>query len=276
VSFDAIAPWYRTLETIAFGNALQRARVACLAEIQAPRRALIVGEGNGRFLEELLRTHPAVQVNCVDASEQMLRLARERVQRKFPEQIDRVRFHQSDITSWMPDERDYDLIVTHFVLDCFPEAILSRVIDRLAGAAKAKAEWLVADFCLPQSGFVRLRARAWLAVMYRFFRLTARIEANELVDPAPFLQSAGFVLSSQHFFRGGLLKSQWWERKWRCHPEPRRRRGTSQPQEKSRGSAFAIHEDRTPELATAVMGDNGAPGRSLGALRQPRDDLPRG
>ena len=55
VSFDSIAPAYRTLETIAFGGALQRARVACLGEIGTPRRALIVGEGNGRFLCELLR-----------------------------------------------------------------------------------------------------------------------------------------------------------------------------------------------------------------------------
>jgi ubiquinone/menaquinone biosynthesis C-methylase UbiE len=212
VSFDAIAPWYRTLETIAFGNALQRARRACLAEIQAPRRALIVGEGNGRFLEELLRAYPNASIDCVDASGRMLELARRRMERAAPELAGGIRFLQRDITSWMADERSYDLIVTHFVLDCFPETILPRVIDRLAAAADAKADWLVADFCLPQSGLVRLRARAWLALMYRFFRLTARIEANELVDPGPFLQSAGFMLSSQHLFRGGLLKSQWWRR----------------------------------------------------------------
>src|SRR5205085_11553919 len=64
VSFDAIAPWYRTLETIAFGQALQRARVACLAEISAPRRALIVGEGHGRYLCQLLRAHPPPHVDC--------------------------------------------------------------------------------------------------------------------------------------------------------------------------------------------------------------------
>src|SRR5205085_12587628 len=79
VSFDAIAPWYRTLETIAFGQSLQRARDACLAEISAPRRALIVGEGNGRFLCELLRAHPALEVDCVESSKQMIELAQERI-----------------------------------------------------------------------------------------------------------------------------------------------------------------------------------------------------
>ena len=212
MSFDAIAPWYRLLEGVAFGDALQRSRVAGLAEIQAPARVLIVGEGNGRFLLELLRMYPNAGIDCVDASERMLELARQRIEQEFPDRIDRVGFLQRDITMWTPAGGTYDLIVTHFVLDCFPETSLSRVIDRLAGAAKAKADWLVADFSLPQSGAARLRARAWLGIMYRFFRVTARIEANELVDPARFLRSAGFCLASQHVFRAGLLKSQFWRR----------------------------------------------------------------
>ena len=83
VSFDAVAPWYRMLETIAFGDALQRCRVACLGEIAVPRRALIVGEGNGRFLCALLQAHPGVEVVCVDASERMLQLARKRMERRI-------------------------------------------------------------------------------------------------------------------------------------------------------------------------------------------------
>jgi SAM-dependent methyltransferase len=209
VSFDAIAPWYRTLETLAFGNTLQRARVACLAEIQAPRRALIVGEGNGRFLLELLRAHPGVQVDCVDASGRMLLLARQRLE---GDDADRVQFLQRDLLTWTPAATRYDLIVTHFFLDCFPAAELGEIVSKLSEAAAEKASWLLADFCLPQSALARLRARAWLGVMYGFFRLTARIEATELVDPAPFLRSAGFLLSSQQLFSGGLLKSQCWRK----------------------------------------------------------------
>ena len=82
MSFDALAPWYRMLEWVAFGDELQRCRVAFLKEITGPRRALIVGEGNGRFLCELLRLHPGVEVDCLDASDHMLRLARKRVDRE--------------------------------------------------------------------------------------------------------------------------------------------------------------------------------------------------
>jgi ubiquinone/menaquinone biosynthesis C-methylase UbiE len=210
VSFDAVAPCYRALETIAFGDALQRCRVACLGEIRSPQHTLIVGEGDGRFLCEPLRRYPDVQVDCVDASERMLELARRRIESGQPDRTDRVRFLHRDITEWTPPENRYDSIVTHFLLDCFPEAELAEVIGRLAAAAKPDGAWLLADFRVPAGGFARLRARAWLAVMYRFFRYTARIPASELIDPSPFLQSEGFLLDRQHLFQSAMLKSELW------------------------------------------------------------------
>jgi SAM-dependent methyltransferase len=212
VSFDAIAPWYRALETIAFGNALQRARLACLEEIDPPSRGLIVGEGDGRFLRDLVRRHPAIEVDCVDASERMLRLARQRIERELPDSLNRIRFLQRDITSWTPTPGAYDLVVTHFVLDCFPKGQVADVVGRLAGAATTKATWLLADFCVPPDGFRRTRARVWLAAMYRFFQVTARIEAAALVDPSLFLCAGGFELVHQHLFRRGMVKSELWRR----------------------------------------------------------------
>jgi SAM-dependent methyltransferase len=213
VSFDAIAPWYRALEWIAFGDQLQRCRVACLGEIPAPRRALIVGEGNGRFLCELLRRHPAVEVDCLDVSERMLQLAHERVERQWPDRAARVRFVRQEIMSWNAPAQRYDLIVTHFVLDCFREKELALIIQKLTCAASEDATWLLADFRVPSRGFARLRARVWLGLMYWFFRVAARIEANELIDPTPFIQAHGFVRVTQHQLKGGMLKSESWWRK---------------------------------------------------------------
>jgi trans-aconitate methyltransferase len=210
VSFNAIAPWYRALETVAFGNALQRARTACLDEIGSPRRALVVGEGNGRFLVELAAKHPTIEVDCVDASEQMLALARQRLEREACKSA--VQFLRRDIRTWAPPTAAYDLIVTHFVLDCFPEDELADIVVRLSDAAAPNATWLLADFRIPAGSFARLHSRAWLLAMYRFFRLTARIEAKELVDPSPFLCREGFVLQRQHLFRHGMLKSEMWSK----------------------------------------------------------------
>jgi ubiquinone/menaquinone biosynthesis C-methylase UbiE len=212
VSFDSIAPTYRTLETIAFGGGLQRARVACLGEIRTLRRALIVGEGNGRFLCELLRRSPNLEVDCVDASGRMLKLARQRLERRLPADAARVRFLQQDIMSWRPLEASHDLIVTHFFLDCFSADRLAEIVNRLSRAAMPSATWLLADFCMPAGGFARVRARLCLAAMYRFFQFTAGIEAMELEDPSPFLRRAGFALVSQHLFQSEMVKSELWRR----------------------------------------------------------------
>jgi hypothetical protein len=152
-----------------------------------------------------------VEVDCVDASQRMLRLARERIERELPERLEHVRFHQHDLTSWSP-EHHYDLLVTHFFLDCFAETELVAIVRKLAQATTENASWLLADFCVPVSGFARLRARAWLAVMYGFFRLTAGIDAAQLIDPTPFLQGEEFGLVQQQLFRSGMLKSELWTR----------------------------------------------------------------
>jgi ubiquinone/menaquinone biosynthesis C-methylase UbiE len=212
VSFDALAPWYRTLEWIAFGDDLQRCRVACLGEIASPRRTLIVGEANGRFLSELLRAHPGSEVDCIDASQRMLHVARKRIERELPDCAESVRFLHQDIKSWTAPERHYDLLVTPFVLDCFPESALTGIISKLGRAVTDDANWLLADFCVPPNGMAKLRARAWLAAMYLFFRVTARIDAHELVDPTALLRAEGFGLARQHLFRKGMLKSERWSR----------------------------------------------------------------
>jgi SAM-dependent methyltransferase len=209
VSFDAIAPWYRLLESIGFGNALQCARIACLDGIGFRRRGLIVGEGNGRFLAALLQRNPLIRIDCVDSSARMLDLARRQVLETNPDEIGRVAFVRDDVRSWAPADH-YDLIVTHFFLDCFGTKEVGYVVAKLAQAAVPNAIWLLADFRIPEAGFARSHARAWLAVMYWFFRCVARIEARELVDPSPFLRVEGFTLVHQNLFRGGMLKSELW------------------------------------------------------------------
>jgi hypothetical protein len=142
----------------------------------------------------------------------MLELARQRIERRLPADATHVGFLRHDITSWTPPEGSYDLIVTHFFLDCFSEARIADIVNTLSRAATPNATWLLADFSMPAQGFARIRASLWLAAMYRFFRFTSGIEAKELAGPSPFLRAAGFALASQHLFRSGMVKSQLWRR----------------------------------------------------------------
>jgi ubiquinone/menaquinone biosynthesis C-methylase UbiE len=210
VSFDRIAPHYRWLEAITFGNALQRARVFAIGKIASPRRAIIVGEGNGRFLREFVRAHPRTEIDCLDASDRMLEKARARLDSSSAQSRGRIRFLPQDIVSWSPEKGAYDLLVTHFFLDCFPPNDVKVIVDKLAGFAAADAVWLLADFAIPDRGFKRAHARAWLGAMYGFFRLTAGITANRLVDASFYLEANDFVCARRSVWRLGLLKSEIW------------------------------------------------------------------
>ena len=125
MNFDRVAASYRWLETIVFGTQLQQARVAFLREIGRPRRVLVVGEGNGRFLAEFVRLHPETAVDCIEASARMIALARRAAGAA------QVAFIQADIRAVALPRNSYDLIVTHFLLDCFSEETLPLLIDRL-------------------------------------------------------------------------------------------------------------------------------------------------
>ena len=206
MSFDLVAPHYRWLETIAFGNALQRARTCWIDTIARPKRTLILGEGDGRFLCELVRAYPKIDVDCIDASQAMLQLARARLRRMHPESFSRVHFIREDILQWSP-QRSYDLLVTHFILDCFSGRELQAIIAKLASAAEPGAVWLIADFTIPRKRFARAHARLWLRMMYAFFRAAAGIAAKELVDPAPYLDGHGFIRDSENLSRARMLRS---------------------------------------------------------------------
>jgi ubiquinone/menaquinone biosynthesis C-methylase UbiE len=208
VNFDRIARHYHWLETVTFGNQLQRARVAFLDQIGSPKRALIAGEGNGHFLDELLRVFPSVELDCVDASARMLELARDRAGKNQAH----LRFLHEDLLTWSPEENGYDLIVTHFFLDCFEESEVETIVDKLARSATQSAVWLLADFSVPSTSLARLHARAWLWSMHHFFRMVAGISARHLTNPSAFLEAHRFRCAERRNSRFGLVKSELWQR----------------------------------------------------------------
>jgi ubiquinone/menaquinone biosynthesis C-methylase UbiE len=209
VSFDPIARYYRLLETFTFGSVLQKARSQWIERIAPPKRALVLGPGDGRLLCELLRVHGEARVDCVDASGRMLEIARQRLG-KFPNHdINRVRFFQQDAVFWSPADF-YDLFVLNFFLDCFPLSEIHSIIQKLARAATPSAHLFLADFAVPEKFVARIHAKLWLSIMYCFFRVTTDIPASELIDPTSVLEANGFVRLARSQWRLGLVKSELW------------------------------------------------------------------
>jgi len=204
MSFDRLAPFYRSMEIFAAGGKLQRCRMAFLDEIPVPKKILLAGEGHGRFLPECVRRFPQTEIVMVDISAGMLEIARSKVE------SDHVKFIHADFLEWDGPQGEFDLIVTNFFLDCFTADQLALVISKLGRCATPDAQWLLADFEIATTPLAGLRGRLIVGMLYTFFRLVAALKASALVPPERDLEKAGFSLHRRQTHDWGLLKSEWW------------------------------------------------------------------
>ncbi len=209
MSFDVLAPHYRWMELVSAGEMLQRCRTAFLRRVPAVENILILGEGNGRFLLECRRRFPDATITVVDASARMIELARKRLARQGVTNRS-IDFIRADALTWTPPARAFDLIVTHFFLDCFRGDQLGVLIPKLARAAAPGANWLLADFQAAPAGWRRHRSRFILWLMYRFFIAATRLPARTLTAPDELLERSGFNLRAREIYDWELLHSDWW------------------------------------------------------------------
>lgn len=200
---DAIAPYYAAMEFAVFGRTLERCRFHLLPELASSRQALILGDGDGRFLRKLLRSCPELQADYVDSSEGMLRLARSAVGEA------RVRYSRADVLRDPLPKASYDLVAAHFFFDCFDANQLPHLVERVRAAAP-NARWLVSEFGVPRNRWLCAPARGLIATMYGFFGLTTGLRTRSLVDHRAFLERAGLtrIRSAEH--ARGLLVSELW------------------------------------------------------------------
>ena len=206
---DPIARWYRWLEYIGFGRELERRRCAFLREVADARRILVLGEGDGRFLvrivEQNARQDQGASIDYMDLSGRMLDLARSRVGEK-------VNYYKADARTVRLPAAEYDLIVTHFFLDCFEDDEATAMMERVARSAAPQSRWLISEFRQPSHGWRAVWARVWLWTMYRFFRLATGLRTTHLIDHHPLLHGHGFRLIRVETARFGLVASELWLR----------------------------------------------------------------
>ncbi len=194
---DRIARWYRWLEYAGFGRALERRREAFLADVSTARRVLALGDGDGRALAALLKAAPNAKIDYIDISPRMLDLARARAGE------DRVAYRHDDALTTPLPVNEYDLIVTHFFLDCFDQETQARLVARVTRAATPEARWLVSEFRRP--GLL-------VRTLYLFFRAATGLKTQCLVDHHPLFYRHGFRLARTQSAWRGLLASELWQR----------------------------------------------------------------
>ena len=212
MSFDLLARHYRWMECVLAGGKLQRCRTAFVPETRAARAVLILGEGNGRFLQAFRRVNGAAHVLCVDSSEPMLLQARRRLS-KSGLALEGTEFVVADALEWDFPEDAFDLIVTNFFLDCFSREELVSLVEKISKAARSEAAWIISDFQIPPQGLARFRARVIHWLMYLFFRCVTDLSAKRLSDPDAHLVRGGFRLKDRRLSDWDLLRADLWLRR---------------------------------------------------------------
>jgi ubiquinone/menaquinone biosynthesis C-methylase UbiE len=208
--FDRLARWYRALEFVAFGGDLERARFAFLDRLADRRDILILGEGDGRCAARLLAIAPGARIRCIDSSRGMIERAEARTGKA--DGGDRVSFTCADARDFSPEPGKHDAVVTLFLLDCFNPGEVSAIVGRVSAALQPGAPWVFADFTLPPRGIARIRARAWLALLYAFFRWETALTVSSLPPSEDILERAGWRRAETRALQWGLLRSSVYRR----------------------------------------------------------------
>ncbi|HEX4319695.1 MAG TPA: class I SAM-dependent methyltransferase [Acidobacteriaceae bacterium] len=206
-NFNHLADIYRWLEYLSFGPLLWRCRIRFLPRLAFSRRALVLGDGDGRFTARLLRDNQSIQVHAIDSSPRML----DTLQRAATPHRSRLTTEVADLRHWHPAQSaPYDLIVTHFFLDCLTTGEIASLTRRLAPAIHADALWLVSEFATPNTAFGRMIAAPLVASLYRAFRLLTGLGPQSLPNHAEALSKSGGMLECEDRHICGLLVSQLW------------------------------------------------------------------
>ena len=209
-NFNHLAPIYRWLEYLTFGPTLQRCRTHFLPQLTHCQNALVLGDGDGRFTAALLQANPTIHITAVDASPSMLRTLKQ----ASATHGDRLTTHIADLRVWTPymaNTAPYDLVATHFFLDCLSTEEIAALVSRLAPSLAPSALWLVSEFAIPPTLFGRLVAAPLVSLLYRAFQLLTGLRQRKLPTHSQVLADARWFCSARQTHLRGLLVSEIWQ-----------------------------------------------------------------
>ena len=206
VDYSRIAGVYRYIESLVFGRGLQEARVELLGDLLRQisdsnnPRVLVVGDGDGRFLEEFLKRSPNSVVDYVDCSEGMLREAQRRV--GFDNMVS---WNCEDLRDWQGE--DYGAVVAHFFLDGFDGGDRDLIVDLLVSKLRDGGCILLSDFDPAANSW----GGVFVKVMQFFFSLVAGLPFVKVTRDDAAFEGVGGIKVSEKFWQKGWIYTQLWK-----------------------------------------------------------------
>ncbi len=197
MQFNLVSKYYNWLSSLVFGGSLEMAKISLFDRVPEGAFVLIIGGGTGSSLKNLLQLKKNIRVDFVDASEQMVARTKQTVK-----DSNLVNYVVCPIKEY--NGAQYDVIITEFFLDLFSKETLSDLVPFIGSKLKVNATWLDTDFRKPQ----KKRHQLLLTFMYLFFKITANIEANRLVDVEKMMNKNGLQKLDEVTFKSGFISSR--------------------------------------------------------------------
>ncbi|WGQ11640.1 class I SAM-dependent methyltransferase [Pedobacter gandavensis] len=205
-NYDKIARYYDRLSRLVFFKSQVNAQIDQLHYLPEKGRVLIVGGGTGWILEAIAKVVPeGLHLVYVEISAKMMALSKERA--VAGNTVDFVNLGIEDFYTDQP----FDVICTPFLFDNFSEESAVMVFHHLDSMLRKGGLWFHTDFDLvvnkggnddrkPDVG--DWWKTVFLALMYRFFKLIAQVEASKLINMRPYFEAADYqVLEQKHYYR---------------------------------------------------------------------------
>ena len=200
MDFNKIAPYYSLLESLLFGGALQATRTSFIHYLVDAENILLIGEGRGRLLKELLRFNPKAEVWVVEQSASMIEKMKCDLE---PFDFKKVTFINESFLTY-PGTYQFDAVCTCFFFDCFESAEVKNGIGKIYSLLKVDGIWMNADFRFFHNHALhqRIAHRLLIQFLYGFFHLTTRLTSATLVCVETLACKSGFkvVETFKHAF----------------------------------------------------------------------------
>ncbi|HEY2725651.1 MAG TPA: class I SAM-dependent methyltransferase [Parafilimonas sp.] len=199
-NYNGIARFYDVISRFVYQNSIVKAQVFLIQFIAENNKVLIVGGGTGWILEEISKLNkPNISIMYVEKSSAMIALAKKRNYKNIE-----VNFIEKGIEDYISAEQ-FDVIITPFLFDNFLKDKIDVVFKQLNTLLKQNGIWLYADFVNDKTN-KKLWQQFLLKTMYLFFRLTANIETQKLIDMRPYFAN-NYTLISQLFFYRNFIQA---------------------------------------------------------------------
>jgi ubiquinone/menaquinone biosynthesis C-methylase UbiE len=200
-SYNRIAPFYDGLAKMIFGNTIMDSQKFLIAAIPPNSAVLIIGGGTGWILEEIAKIHSkGLKITYIELSEKMIKLSE---RKDFGE--NKVFFINQAIQDVVLNET-FDVVITPFVIDNFSTATADVLFKKIDKSLVSDAIWLFADFQIGETN--TLWKKAFLKLMYIFFKISCNIQATHLPDTSALFEKYGFEeVTSKTFFKDFMCSS---------------------------------------------------------------------